>query len=49
VGADAFKYIVEIFKRINLKQLATGDQAVDDSGPFSTGITSGKQPILSFM
>jgi hypothetical protein len=30
VGADAVKYIAEIFRRINLTQLATGNQAIDD-------------------
>ena len=31
MGADAAKHIPEIFKWINLTQLANGNQAVDDS------------------
>ena len=46
MGADAVKYIAEIFKWINLTQLATGNQSVNDSGLFGTGVTSGKKLIF---
>jgi len=49
MGTDTVKNIAEIFKGINLTELATGHEAVDDSGPFSTGVTSGEKPVLSFM
>ena len=47
MGTDTVKHIADIFKRINLTQLTTGNQAVDDSSPFSTSVTSGKEPIFS--
>jgi hypothetical protein len=51
VGADAVKHISEIFKWINLTQLATGNQTVDDSGELpSTSLTEFAQwlpPIVS--
>lgn len=45
--ANTVKHIAEIFKRVNLTELATGDETVDDCGSFSTGVTSGKEPVLS--
>lgn len=47
MDADAVKYIAEKFEGINLTQLTACNQTVDDSGPFSTSFTSGKEPIFS--
>jgi hypothetical protein len=49
MGADAIKHIAEIFKRINLTQLTTGNQAVNNGGSFSTSVTSGKEPVFAIM
>ena len=45
--ADTVKNIAEIFKRINLTQLATGDETIDRGCSFSTGVTSGEEPAFS--
>jgi hypothetical protein len=47
MGADAVEHIAKISKRINLTQLAACYQAINGSGSFSTGVTSGEEPILS--
>ena len=47
MGADAVKYVTEISKGVNMAQLTTGDETVDDSGPFRTGVAAGKQPVLT--
>jgi hypothetical protein len=49
MGADAVKNIAKICEGIDLTKLTTGNQAVDDSGSFGTGITSGEEPILAIM
>jgi len=45
MGADTVKHVTQIFKRINLTQLATGNQAIDYSGSFGASVTSGEKPV----
>ena len=47
MGADPVENIAEVGKGVNPARLATGDETVDDSGPFGTGIASRKHPILA--
>jgi len=49
MDTNTVKHIAEILKRINLTELAAGDETVDDSCSFGTGVTPGKEPIFSFM
>jgi hypothetical protein len=47
MGGDAVKYIVGIFKWINLTQLSNGDEAADDSSSFGTGISSCEEQFFA--
>jgi len=47
MGTDAVKNIVEVGIGIKVAQLAGGNQAVDKSGPFGTGVASRKLPFFA--
>jgi len=47
MSANAIKHITEVSERINLTQLATGNQAVNDSSSFGTSVTSGEEPVFA--
>ena len=47
MGADTVKGIAEVGEGIDVVWLAGGDQAIDDSGTFRTGIASRKLPVLA--
>lgn len=47
MGADPVKNIAEVCKGVNPMQLTTGDETVDDGGPFGTDIASRKHPVLA--
>jgi hypothetical protein len=47
VGADTIKHVAKICKRVDITKLAACYQAINGSGSFSTGVTSGEEPILS--
>ena len=45
--ADPVKNIAEVGERVDVAELARGNQAVDDSGPFRTGIASREHPVAA--
>jgi hypothetical protein len=47
MSADAVKNVAKICEGIDLTQLATGDEAIDNSCSFSTSVTSCKEPVLA--
>jgi hypothetical protein len=46
MSADAVKNVAKICEGIDITQLATGDEAIDNSCSFSTSVTSGEKPIF---
>ncbi len=47
VGADTLDRVAQIRERINLAQLTTGHEAVDDRGSLPAGIAAGEHPIFA--
>lgn len=45
--AHTVKHITKICEGVNLTQLAAGDRAIDDSGPFGTGVAPGEESVLA--